>query len=77
MIQVDLTGDYGTTIYDEARRLLAEGHAPDDVVVTSRNGQESMSGVIGQLAKSAVSDGNVSGLRLVRWRPFSMSEAAE
>jgi hypothetical protein len=49
--RVDLTGDYETTVYDVARRLLAEGVDPGDTVETWRDGKLSMSGVIGELAK--------------------------
>jgi flavin-binding protein dodecin len=49
--KVDLTGDYETTVYDAARRLLAEGADPADTVETWRGGKLSMFGVIGELAK--------------------------
>ena len=49
--RVDLTGDYETTVYDAARRLLAEGADPGDTVETWRAGKLSMSGVIGGVAK--------------------------
>jgi hypothetical protein len=49
--RVDLTDDYDTTIYDVARRLLAEGADTGDRVETRRNGVFSMSGIVGELAK--------------------------
>lgn len=49
--RVDLTGDYETTIYDAARRLIAEGVNPRDEVQTFRDGVISMCGHIGWLAK--------------------------
>jgi hypothetical protein len=50
--RVDHTGDYETTVYDAARRLLAEGADPGDTVETWRDGKLSMSGgVIGELTK--------------------------
>ena len=74
--KVDLTGDYETTIYDVARRLLAEGADPGDRVETRRHGIQSMSGVVGKLAKWQVVFAT-PGPRLVRhkaafqacWRP--------
>jgi hypothetical protein len=49
--KVDLIGDDETTIYDVARRLLAEGAGPRDEVQTYREGVISMAGKIGWLAK--------------------------
>jgi hypothetical protein len=49
--KVDLTGDYETTVYDAARRLLVGGADPAGTVETWRDGKLSMSGVIGELAK--------------------------
>jgi hypothetical protein len=48
---VDLTGDYQTTIYDTASRLLADGADPGVTVESYRDGKLSMSGVIGERAK--------------------------
>jgi hypothetical protein len=53
--RVDLSGDYETTVYDAARRLLSEGANPSDMVETWRCGILSMTGVIGKLAKWRVS----------------------
>jgi ISXO2-like transposase domain len=50
--RADLTGDYEATVYDAARRLLAEGASPADMVTTHRNGVPSMSrGVVGTFHK--------------------------
>jgi hypothetical protein len=65
--KVDLTGDYETTVYDAARRLLAECADPGDRVETRRNGILSMSGVIGELAKLQVVFA-ATGPRLVRYK---------
>jgi hypothetical protein len=65
--KVDLTGDYETTVYDAARRLLAEGADPGDTVETRRNGILSISGVIGELAKWKV-EFRASGPCLTRHR---------
>jgi hypothetical protein len=65
-IEVDLSGDYDTTIYDVARRLLSAGADPS--VATWRNAKRSMSGVVGELAKWTVA-GNPA-LHLVRWKAF-------
>src|SRR5262245_10353639 len=53
---VDLTGDYKTTIYAAARRLLACGANPADTIETWRGGKLSMSGVIGECAKWTVKE---------------------
>jgi hypothetical protein len=63
--KIDLTGDYETTIYDVARRLLAEGADTGDRVETRRHGIVSMSGIIGELAKLQVVFA-ATGPRLVR-----------
>jgi hypothetical protein len=63
--RVDLTGDYETTVYDAARRLLAEGADLADTVETWRDSKLSMSGVIGVLAKRQVVFAS-TGARLVR-----------
>jgi hypothetical protein len=63
--KVNLTGDYETTVYDAARRLLAAGADPCDRVETRRHGILSMSGVIGELAKLQVVFA-ATGPRLVR-----------
>jgi hypothetical protein len=63
--EVDLTGEYETTIYDAAGRLLAEGAAPADTVETWRDGKLSLSGVIGVLAERQVVSAS-TGPRLVR-----------
>jgi hypothetical protein len=52
--RVDLTGDYETTVYDAARRLLAEGADPADTIETRRGGVLSMTGKIGECAKWTV-----------------------
>jgi len=52
--EIDLSGDYETTIYDVVRRLLAESANPSDTVETWRGGKLSMSGVAGWLAKRHV-----------------------
>jgi hypothetical protein len=49
--RIDLTGDYDTTIYDAARRLLAEGAVPADTIEIARGGVLSMTGKIGECAK--------------------------
>jgi hypothetical protein len=55
--RIDLTGDYKTTIYAAARRLLAGGTDPDDTVETWRGGVLSMSGgAIGGLAQLTVAE---------------------
>jgi hypothetical protein len=64
-----LTGDYDTTIYTVARRLLADGVDPADYVAVCRGGVLSMSGNIGELAKWMVSESKAGGMRLVRWVP--------
>jgi hypothetical protein len=70
--RADLAGDYGATIYDVARQLLADGADPDDMVATWRGGVLSMSGIIGELAKWTVRDSPGGTFRLVRYEPFSM-----
>jgi hypothetical protein len=35
---IDLTGDYGTSIYEAARRLLAASADPADEIETHRDG---------------------------------------
>jgi hypothetical protein len=65
--KVDLTGDYETTIYDVARRLLVEGADPGDRVETRRSGVFNMSGKVGELAKLQVVFAS-SGPRLVRYK---------
>jgi hypothetical protein len=67
--KADLTGDYETTIYDVARRLLAEGADPGDTVETWRSGVLSMSGGIGELAKRQVAFAS-AGPRLVRHKTY-------
>lgn len=72
---LDLTGDYRTTIYGEARRLLAEGANPADSIETRRNGKLSMSGTVGQCAKWEVVDDG--GLRLRKHsRPSTLARPA-
>ncbi len=70
--KVDLTGDYRTTVYASARRLLAEGAAPGDTIEIYRRGQLSMSAAIGVAAKLTVreSDEGNPSLRQVIWEPF-------
>jgi hypothetical protein len=65
--KIDLTGDYETTIYDVARRLLAAGADTGDRVETRRHGIFSMSGIVGELAKLQVVFA-ASGPRLVRYK---------
>jgi hypothetical protein len=65
--KVDLTGDYQTNIYTAARRLLAVGADPHDVIETSRDGMPSMTGAIGECAKWEVVDDR--GLRLRKYLP--------
>jgi hypothetical protein len=74
--KLDLTGDYETTVYDAARRLLAAGAdlvvavkntATVDTVETWRDGKLSMSGKIGELAKWQV-EFRASGPCLTRYR---------
>jgi hypothetical protein len=52
--RIDLTGDYKTNIYTAARRLLEAGAHPGDTIQTYRDGQLSMSGVIGDCARLRV-----------------------
>lgn len=76
--RVDLTGDHRATIYTAARRLLAAGADPADIIETWRNGQLSMSATIGEAAKWTIrekDDGDLS-LLLVRWRPFPATRLA-
>jgi hypothetical protein len=73
--KVDLTGDYETTIYDAARRLLAGGTDPGDLIETWRNGTLSMSGVIGELAKWQV-EFRASGPCLTRHRAIVRARPA-
>jgi hypothetical protein len=75
-IVVDLSGDYGTTIYDVARRLLEEGADSHDTVETRRGSILSMSGVIGELAKWTIEERRKGGLRLAPWKPFPRSTIA-
>jgi hypothetical protein len=65
--KIDLTGDYETTIYDVARRLLAESADPGARVETRRSGVFSMSGIIGDLAQWQVAFA-AAGPRLARQR---------
>jgi hypothetical protein len=74
--RIDLTGDYETTIYAVARRLLDRGAAADDTVETWRDGKLSMSGVIGELARWTVAERKSGGLRLVRYVPFPRDAVA-
>jgi hypothetical protein len=50
--RIDLTGDYRTTIYTVARRVLADGADPMDRAETWRNGKLSMSGIVGEVTAS-------------------------
>jgi hypothetical protein len=68
--QIDLTGDFRTTIYSASRRLLDAGADQMDTIATYRNGGLSMSGVIGDLAKWTVSDPDKGGMKLSRWKAF-------
>jgi hypothetical protein len=69
---VDLTNNYETTIYAEARKLLAAGADSADLIETWRNAKLSMSGIVGQCAKLTVSEDKHGkrAMRLVRWMPF-------
>jgi hypothetical protein len=67
IIVVDLSGDYETTIYDAARRLIAAGTDPSHTVETRRDGYLSMSGKIGELAKWTV-EFRAAGPRLVPYK---------
>lgn len=67
---VDLTGNYKTNIYKEARRLLSEGAHVSDTVVTVRNGVESMRGIVGQLAQWTVVERAATGPSLEPYRAF-------
>jgi hypothetical protein len=64
---VDLSGDYQTTIYDAARRLLAAGADPSHTLETRRAGHLSKSGKIGELAKWRVVFAS-TGPRLERYK---------
>ena len=70
MHEVDLTGDYRTTVYSAARRLLADGVDHADPIATYRDGKLSMSGTIGDLAKWAVSEPDKGGIHLSRYKAF-------
>jgi hypothetical protein len=67
-MRIDLTGDYQITIYEAARRLLADGAEPAETIETYRNGVLSMSGLIGVLSKWTVAEN--PSLRMIRWHPF-------
>jgi hypothetical protein len=73
--KADLTGDYETTIYDVARRLLAEGADLADTVETWRGGKLSMSGKVGELAKWQVVFAS-TGPRLVRHKGCILARPA-
>jgi hypothetical protein len=73
--RLDLTGDYDTTIYDAARRLLAEGASPHDQVETYRNGMISMGANIGWAAKWRV-DFRASGPCLARYQTPGLAPPA-
>jgi hypothetical protein len=68
---VDLTGDYETSIFTAARRLLAEGAAPADEIETQRDGIPCMRGSnIGKCAKLTVRETPQRGPEVVRYQPF-------
>jgi hypothetical protein len=67
---VDLTGDFETSIYEAARKLIAEGADPEDEIETQRDGAPCMRGNIGRCAKLAVRDSPRRGLEIVPYKPF-------
>jgi hypothetical protein len=68
--RLHLTGDYETSIYAAARKLLAAGADPQDEIETQRAGVPSMRGNVGQCAKLTVRESSEDGLRIVAYRPF-------
>lgn len=70
-----LGGDHLTTsrapLLASARALLAIGFSPDDAIGMTRDGSRiDMQGRLGTLAGLAVQEGNLSGPRLVPYRPW-------
>src|ERR1700730_12166432 len=63
--RIDLSGDYRTTVYDAARRLLAGGADPGVTVETWRNGKLSVSNPIAETAEWTWQSGPYV-MRLVR-----------
>jgi len=73
--KIDLSGEYRSTVYSAARRLLAAGADPADIVETWRNGVLSMSGAVGECAGLMVletASGNPS-LQLSAWKALPAS----
>jgi hypothetical protein len=70
---VDLTGDYGTNIFDAARWLLENGLAePSDLIETERNGQSSMCGQVGVFANA-----KLNGVNWPKGLELKVAKAAE
>ena len=59
-------------LFDGARRLLAEGVAPDTALTTRRRGSPiiAMRSTVGEAAKWTVAERNRGGLHKERWQPY-------
>jgi len=76
--QINLTDNFKTTIYAEARKLLSLGVDLSDTIETHRNGQLSMTGNVGACARLMVNESNYGhpGLSLVSWKASPRMEVS-
>lgn len=72
---VDLSGDYRSTIYAAARRLMAKGAAAEDTLSTWGDGKLSMSGVVGN-APGLRFGKRSTAIRSSYWLPIGLSTYA-
>ena len=70
MITIDMSGEYGVTIYVVARRLLKCGADPLAEMCIVRDGVASMQGVVGELARWQVREDCRRGLILTKFRAY-------